>query len=184
MNPDLSKRFQMWFSDPFEWLRHKKNLPEERQVSFDGGFVAMSMGCMLCERYFRAKTNTEKPLERGESKKKKNKGYNERFKREAAKELGISKSKFDIFWAVYRHGIQHQGMPRKVYRKYAGRTITYRSLMSENNTHTPEQEIDGDIIWIKISPWKFTKRMIELFERDSAALESGFHHAFADIFQK
>jgi len=173
------KRFQMWFARPFEFLRHKKEVAGE----WDGGYIAIAIGCMLCERYFRAKTNTEKPLERIGSKKKKNKGYNQKFRSEAAKNLGISKTKFDMFWIIYRHGVQHQGMPRKVFRKQAGKTVIYQAWISEDFTDVPVEEEKGDVILVKISPWKFAKRMIDLFTNDLPALEVGFHHAFADRYQ-
>ena len=138
---------------------------------------------MLCERYFRAKTGTEKPLEKHESKKKKNKGYNQRFVKAAAEQLGLSKNKFEIFWTIYRHGVQHQCMPRKVFRKKHGKTVVYQAWINEDFTDVPVEEESEEIILVKISPWKFAKRMIELFEKDAAALEIGFHHAFADRYQ-
>jgi len=179
IDESYEKRFQMWFAQPFESLRHKRAVAGD----WDGGYIAIAIGCMLCERYFRAKTDTEKPLEKSESKKKKNKGYNQKFKSEAAKILGISKIKFDRFWTIYRHGVQHQGMPRKVFRTTGGRTVIYQAWISENFTDIPVEEEKGNVVLVKISPWKFTKKMIDLFTEDPSALEIGFHHAFADRYE-
>jgi hypothetical protein len=91
----LMERFDGWFVNPIEKL---KELPEG-----DGGFLALSAALFLCERYYRALTETLY-----------GKRDDETFKIEAAKDLGLSLDDFKLFWVVYRHGIQHQGTPKKI----------------------------------------------------------------------
>ena len=89
----LTERFDGWFVKPIEKL---KELPEG-----DGGFLALSAALFLCERYYRALTDTLY-----------GKRDDETFKVAAAKDLGLSPEDFNSFWIVYRNGVQHQGTPR------------------------------------------------------------------------
>lgn len=47
-NPNSETKLERWFVAP---LNEVRKLPNG-----DGGFVALSIGCQLCERYYRAIT--------------------------------------------------------------------------------------------------------------------------------
>src|SRR5688572_30425857 len=89
----LWTRFEGWFWKPIEKLK------ECHQG--DGAFLAMSASLALCERYYRTVTNTHEGQKDDLT-----------FRKAAAKDLGVEYWKFEIFWKVFRHGIQHQGMPK------------------------------------------------------------------------
>ena len=89
----LMERFEGWFVSPIEKL---KELPEG-----DGGFLALSAALFLCERYYRAKTNTHE------------KKKSPLFMKAAAQDMGLSLIDFNRFWQVYRNGMLHQGMPKR-----------------------------------------------------------------------
>ena len=155
----FTERFEGWFVKPIEKL---KELPEG-----DGGFLALSAALFLCERYYRTLTNTHEGQKDDES-----------FKRSAATDLGLDLKEFKCFWKVYRHGIQHQGMPRT----YVEKNITYKWQMDEGFNAIPEIcPIDNQTREIQINPWKFAELMIEKFKAHPEILEDATLHAFGEV---
>lgn len=181
MQLSIEQRFRMWFVRPYEVLRNRAQ--EENDIDWNGAYVALSIGCMLCERYFRAKTNTSDVLTREAAEQPANMGYSRRFLKAASAHFGLSVAKFERFWTCYRNGIQHQGMPRRVFRKLHGRVVVYKGWISEDVdfTHIPTEEVSGSEVKIKLNPWAFTRHIIDLFLSDQDTLTVGFHHAFADV---
>jgi hypothetical protein len=177
----IEQRFRMWFVRPYEVLQSRPQCEDD--IDWNGAYVALAIGCMLCERYFRAKTSTTEVLTREAAKLDENVGYNRRFHKAAASHFGLSVAKFERFWTCYRNGVQHQGMPRKVFRRVHGQTIVYKSWISADVefTHVPTEETTENEVRIKLNPWAFTSHIIQLFLNDPNALEIGFHHAFAQI---
>jgi len=166
MKPSASytERFEGWFVKPIEKLRE---LPEG-----DGGFLALSAALFLCERYYRTMTNTHE-----------NSSDDNAFKQEAARDLGVSLHDFMLFWRVYRHGIQYQGMPRKVYDKNAN--LTYKWHLDESFAGVPEiHQIDAQNSEIRLNPWKFAELVIEKFRADPSLLQKATVHAFGEVIEK
>lgn len=173
------ERFEMWFADPLEFLEHKKTLtPSVRHKMFDGAFMAMSLGLFLFERYYRVKSGTHdaEPDPRPGD-------WDSRFKRCASIDLNIDYDFLEAFWSVFRNGIQHQGMPRRVLRGYKKKGKVWHLW-----------DIDGDypalphVHWkptgemvICINPWKFASFMVNRLKNEHRILQEGFEHAFGDI---
>ena len=167
------ERFDMWFSRPFYVL--EQGHPEDSK-EWNGALLAISLGLFLCERFYRIATSThDDPPDPRPS------DWDSRFKDEAAKDLNIDREFFEAFWAVYRNGVQHQGMPRKTFRGYNGKKIWQRWDMSVDYHDLPQAFWDGADLVICLNPWAFTKRMIKKFSDAPAELAKGFNHAFGEV---
>jgi hypothetical protein len=160
MKPGVShmERFDGWFVKPIEKL---KELPEG-----DGGFLALSAALFLCERYYRASTNTLH-----------GKRDDETFKMEAAKDFGISLDDFKCFWMVYRNGIQHQGTPQKYFDK---NRVKYTSHISEEfDKAIPEiHKINAYKRVIRLNVWKFADLIITKFKTNPEVFEKAIARTF------
>ena len=155
----FTERFDGWFANPIEKL---KELPEG-----DGGFLALSAALLLCERYYRTLTGTHEGSRDDES-----------FKVEAAKDLGIDLNDFKRFWKVYRHAVQHQGMPRR----HVENKVTYKYHMHDSFEGIPEiHKIDAHTQEIRLDPWKFAELMISKFHAKPTVLENATMHAFGEV---
>lgn len=175
------KRFRMWFSDPLEFIQHKKPLnPKERHDGFDGAFLAMSLGLFLFERYYRIKSGTHdvepNPNTTG-------KNWEAEFKKQASAELNIDLDFLTAFWAVFRNGVQHQGMPKRVHRGYKnkGKIWHYWDISVDYPVLPQAHWLSANEMVICISPWKFAEFMVQKFEAEPNALDQGFNHAFGEV---
>ena len=158
-NATFEERFEGWFVRPIEKL---KELPEG-----DGGFLALSAALFLCERYYRTVTKTHEGSRDDKS-----------FKKEAAADLGVPESDFVLFWKVYRHGVQHQGMPRRCVEN----GVTYRAHMHESFGAVPRvDKIDARTSEIRLDPWKFADLIIKKFRDNPSVLKDATLHAFAEV---
>lgn len=156
----LEERFDGWFVQPIEKL---KELPEG-----NGGFLALSAALFLCERYYRTLTNTHEDSKDNKS-----------FKVEAAKDMGLELNDFETFWKVYRHGIQHHGMPKRLVEH----GITYKWQMDESFNAIPQIHIiDAHTKAIRLNPWKFAELIISKFKADPTILGKATLHAFGEVF--
>lgn len=157
----LMERFNGWFVLPIEKL---KELPEG-----DGGFVALSAALFLCERYYRALTNTLH-----------GKKDNETFKIAAAKDLGLDFEDFNSFWIVYRNGIQHQGTPKKyIDRK---KQVKYFFHISDEFSGIPEiYKINAYKREIRLNIWMFADLIIEKFKTNPDVFQKALSHTFPEV---
>lgn len=156
------ERFEGWFAQPIAKLRE---VPDG-----DGAWVALSVALFLCERYYRTVTNTQEDSR-----------DSDRFKQEAASDLGITPAKFPIFWSVYRNGIQHQGMPRKYLDRATG--ITYYAEIHESYYEIPSFVPYDSATWaVRISPWRFADLIVEKYRQNPAVLEQAVVHALAVVY--
>ena len=154
-------KLQKWFIEPLRVLR---SLPDG-----DGAFIALSIGCQLCERFYRAKTQTQE-IQDGVP-----------FQEEAGRSLGVGEDHFKRFWKVFRHGMQHQGSPKSF--QLGG--ISYKWRISAAYKDVPEEVVvDSNTTVIQIDPWKFADGMVKRFLNEPAVLDSAIMHAFGDIYQK
>ncbi len=154
------ERFEGWFIEPINKL---KECPEG-----DGGFLAMSAALFLCERYYRTITNTHEYTK-----------DNLAFKKTAANDLGVDENEFKIFWIIYRHGIQHQGMPKK----YIDKGVTYGWRMDDSFNGIPEfEKIEDEKFVIKINPWKFADIIKNKYKNNPEILEKATVHTFGEVF--
>jgi len=156
------ERFEGWFCEPIEKLR--TCCPEG-----NGGYLAMSAALYLCERYYRTVTNTHE----WEARKDGNS-----FLQAAAGDLNVDPEDFRIFWTVYRHGIQHQGMPRRMEEK----GITYIWQMSNDFPAIPTfVQINPITKAIRIEPWKFAELIISKYRNNPDVLQKATEHAFGEV---
>jgi len=160
-NATLWERFEGWFLKPIEKL---KDCPDG-----DGAFLAMSAALFLCERYYRTATNTHDGSTDDLS-----------FRRAAAKDLGIAETKFEIFWKVFRHGIQHQGMP-KLFRDKSG--VEYRWNIGVAYPALPFFiTAKPQIIIIAINPWGFAELICDKYRGNPALLSKATVHVFGEVY--
>ena len=154
----LLERFEGWFVAPIDKL---KELPEG-----DGAFIAMSVGLFLCERFYRTKTNTHE-----------GQGGDLAFRAEAAADLGVSPDTFEVFWKVFRHGIQHQGMPKEISLQNPERH--FRWDITSHADGTPKIiPCDATHFMVEVNPWKFCDSMIQKFRDEPEILDKAESHAF------
>lgn len=159
MNPESLEKFVRWFVVPLNTIR---NIPNG-----DGAFIALSIGCQLCERFYRAKTKTQE-VQVGLP-----------FQEEAGRSLGVGEDGFKRFWKAFRHGMQHQGAPKS----FQENGINYKWRISGDLQSIPEEVvIDASTTVIQIDPWKFADRMVQQFLNESDVLDDAISHAFGDIY--
>jgi hypothetical protein len=163
MKPGAShmERFEGWFVKPIEKL---KELPEG-----DGGFLALSAALFLCERYYRALTDTLY-----------GKRDDETFKIEAAKDLGLSLEDFNCFWIVYRNGVQHQGTPKKYIDKK--KQLKYFFHIDEEFSGIPEiHKTNAYKREIRLNVWKFANLIINKFKTNPAVFQKAISSMFPEV---
>ena len=130
MPTDL-ERFIRWYIVPIQLL---KQIPNG-----DGAFAALSIGFLLCERYYKIKhtlPEDDKSV----------------FKNEAAKDMDINMEFFSVFWSTYRNGLMHVGNPMPYDR--AG--IKYKWRISHEFDEFPTYYDKDGFRFICLDPWKFT----------------------------
>lgn len=163
MKPDatLWERFDGWFCQPIEKL---KKCPEG-----NGAFLAMSAALFLCERYYRTLTETQEGQKDSQP-----------FLDAAARDLAIDPEMFKMFWKVYRHGIQHQGMPRE----WIIDGYTYRWNMSAAFSAKPTfHNFAATTKEIRIDPWKFADLIKEKWQNHPELLQKATVHVFGEVVQ-
>ena len=134
--------FDRWFVSPLGQL---ESIPNG-----DGGFIALATCCFLYERYAIAIIK--------KSGKKANKPS---LIRQFADDFGTNEETAKAFWAVVRDGILHQGLPKQSQhgmKNLPGYILHY--------SFTVPVEL-GD--WrvepaLKIQPWRFMHKVIELWQ--------------------
>jgi hypothetical protein len=164
MKPGAShmERFDGWFVKPIEKL---KELPEG-----DGGFLALSAALFLCERYYRAFTETLYE-----------KKDDETFKIAAAKDLGLSLEDFNCFWIVYRNGVQHQGTPMKKYIDKKNQ-LKYFFHIDDKFNEIPEiYKINAYKREIRLNVWKFADLIIKKFKTNPAVFQKAISNTFPEV---
>jgi len=157
----LEERFDGWFVKPIEKL---KELPEG-----DGGFLALSAALFLCERYYRAVTDTLS-----------GKRDDETFKIAAAKDLGLSLEDFNSFWIVYRNGVQHQGMPRKYIDKK--KELKYFFHIDEEFSGIPQiHKINAYKREIRLNVWKFAGLIVSKYKSNPEVFQKAISNTFPEV---
>jgi len=157
----LMERFDGWFIKPIEKL---KEMPEG-----DGGFLVLSATLFLCERYYRALTDTLN-----------GRRDDEKFKIAAAKDLCLSLEDFNSFWIVYRNGIQHQGTPKKYIDKK--NKIKYFFHISDEFKGIPEvYKINAYKREIRLNVWKFADLIINKFKTNEAVFRKAVSRTFPEV---
>lgn len=162
------QKFIKWYVRPYNRLK--------RIEGGDGAFVALSIGFFLCERYYRIKSNTI--TKQTESK---------QFLEAAARDFNCDVHLFKAFWNLFRHGIQHQGSPKKKYKAHwlPGKpTIRVNWAIGHDLPHRPAYVTTDNTKRIGIDPWKFTRFILTRFLEHPRMLERSVSHAFGSDLQQ
>jgi len=134
------KHFELWFANP---------LNELEQRSEHGAFLAFMVSFSLFERFVKSKLDAE------------NRNGKEFFDEDAAV-LGIDRQLFGDFWDMYRVGIMHYLQPK--IGKKDGLLLSWE--IAAEYGELPEYFLDTEenIWFIRISPWKWAKLTVRLWE--------------------
>jgi hypothetical protein len=160
------ERFIRWFVVPLSTL---KAIPNG-----DGAFVAMSIGCFLCERYYRSVTGTQDDYRKTD------------YIKAAAKDLKVDGPFFAAFWDIFRNGVQHQATPKAASRAdgNANRVKHYKWRISSDYDAIPTRYFSRGFSVICLDPWKFAELMISKFLNEPSRLSEVSTHSFGDIWTK
>lgn len=157
-NPPIDEElFKRWFCAPLEGLK--------KHDDGDGAFIALAIGFMLFERYYRIVTSTQEIVDVTIAI---NKG---------AEEMGVSKEFFSIFWSTFRNGLLHQGTP-KVYQR-GGRTYKWR--IDGSFEHYPTYIDEPGVRVICLNPWTFSEYAVQKFANDPTRLNGSILYRFGTI---
>lgn len=156
---DLQK-FTRWYDNTVRGLALHPN--------GDGAFVALSVGFLLFERYYRIVTTTQDDIAFDVGR---NRG---------ADEMDVNKEFFSIFWSTYRNGLMHQGTP-KVYER-AGRY--HKWMIDAEFEEYPTYYDDGGFRFICLNPWRFTDYVLHKFKANPGALNGSVNYKLGSIYDK
>lgn len=156
---DLQK-FTRWYENSVRGLSIHPN--------GDGAFVALSVGFLLLERYYRIETTTQDDL------------HFDTGRDRGADEMDVNRTFFRIFWKTYRHGLMHQGTPKIV----SEANIDYKWLIDTEFHEYPTYLDDGGFRFICLNPWKFTAYAIQKFKAKPANLLGSLTYRLGKILDK
>lgn len=130
-------QFRSWYYEPLKTL--------ETMPSGQGGFVAVATACFLYERYAVA-------ILKSQGKKANRAGI----VIQLSNDFEVDGETAEVFWKVIRDGILHQGMPlRSDDLPIWGFHDAYPALDLVINDNGP---------FLKVQPWKFTERVLQLWD--------------------
>lgn len=89
--------------------------------------------------------------------------------------MKLTEHEFEGFWNVYRHGINHQGSPKKF------KSFNWEISDSFDGTPAFRSEADASTT-ILIDPWKFWDYVFHKYEQQPDILAKSDTHAFGDIY--
>lgn len=131
----------------------------------DGAFVALSVGFLLFERYYRIVTNTQD---------------DEHFnvgRDRGADEMDVNRTFFRIFWKTYRHGLMHQGTPKIV----SEGGCDYKWMIDAEFHEYPTYYDTAGFRFICLNPWKFTGYAIGKFKANPGNLNGSLTYKLGNI---
>ena len=151
--------FDRWFVSPLEQL---ESIPNG-----DGGFIALATCCFLYERYAAAiikksgrKANTPSKI------------------RQFADDFGTNEETAKVFWTVVRDGILHQALPKQ--SEYGRKNLP--GYILHHSFTMPVELVDwGGEPALKIQPWRFKFRVIELWQDNIELLDESESFPFPRI---
>ena len=156
MNEDQMS-FDLWYVQP---LKSLQNMPNGR-----GGFVALATACLLYERYAIADLkNQQKKTDR------------HAILNNIMIDFSVDYETAKAFWDVIRDGLLHQAMPMQQKRNA---TLPSWGFHHDYPVMSLE-EINGEQ-FLKVQPWKFMDRVLELWEDNFNLLSSNGSFPWATI---
>ena len=150
-------RFSLWYIEP---LRTLESMPGGH-----GGFIALATACFLYERYATAILSVQgRKADRAAK------------LNQLVSDFGVDHATAEAFWDVIRDGLLHQGMPMQ---KRQG-TALPRWAFSENYPPLALESISGEM-WLKVQPWKFMNKVLDLCDSNFELLSQSGSFPWASI---
>jgi hypothetical protein len=157
---DPEDLFHLWYVNPLKTL--------ESEIGADAGFIAISISCFLYERYATA------VLEQRSTAGAKTK---QEIQQQLARDFEIDERTANYFWDVIRNGLLHGGMPKQRDRK----KDLPRWVFSQSFDKPIEMADREDDLILKIQPWLFTHKVLNLWKADLDLLEQSRGFPWANI---
>jgi hypothetical protein len=154
------ERFVRWFEVPYSGLK--------AHPDGDGAFVALSIGFLLFERYYRIVTGSQDEVAVDKAR---NKG---------AEDMNVNKEFFSVFWSTYRNGLMHQGTPQ-IYERTGKK---YKWMIDATFEAYPTYFDYNGFRFICLNPWKFTEFAMSKFLNDPDRLNGSVTYQLGIIDDK
>ena len=158
---DAVNLFKRWYEVPLKEL--------EKIPNGDGGLVVLGSACFLYERYASALID-----ERGD------KVTEDAKIDQMAADFGVDKDTAEVFWRTVRHGMLHQGMPLMQTR--SGKPVAGWETTSDYPAMGTEDH--GGNIVLKLQPWKFRDRVLQLWDSRPDLIAKSQSFPWASIYMK
>ena len=158
--PTDMQKFTRWYDNTIRGL--------SLHPSGDGAFVALSVGFLLFERYYRIITVTQ---------------HVDNFnvgRDRGADDMDVNRTFFRIFWKTYRHGLMHQGTPQIV----SEGGIDYKWMIDAEFHEYPTYYDDSGFRFVCLNPWKFAEYAIGKFKANPANLNGSLTYKLGSIYDK
>jgi hypothetical protein len=156
--PTPKELFDCWYAIPLKYL---EGLPNGT-----GAFVALAVSCFLYERYATAYLK-----DNGKSANDKN-----RIK-QLASDFQVDENTANAFWNVVRNGFLHQGMGLQ--KNNQGGSFPEWAVSHDFPCIALEEGSPG---LLKIQPWLFRDRVLELWERRPDLIEKNDSFPWATVW--
>lgn len=154
---DHAELFSRWYLQPLKVLQ---DLP-----SGDGGFIALATSCYLYERYAIAAI-----IRDGGD------GTRDQIIKRLSEDFSIDNEAATFFWDIVRNGVLHQGMPKQ---QQHGQSLP-RWAFHHSYPAISLEEVDDQPL-LKVEPWRFMERVIELWEANLELLNDNQSFPWARI---
>lgn len=153
------KLFHLWYIEPLRAL--------ESEIGADAGFIAISIGCFLYERYATA-TLKQQPAASARREDK---------MRQLALDFEIGEEAAEYFWSIIRDGLLHGGMPKQRDRsQHLPRWVFSQSF----DQPIALASLEGRLL-LRVQPWLFWHRVVDLWQENLHLLEESNSFPWADI---
>jgi hypothetical protein len=151
--------FQRWFARPFKVL-------EEKLDHGDGGFIVLATSCFLYERYAKAILKEHGAM-----------GNTDGIYARLQDDFDVDADTAKLFWEIIRNGFLHFGMP-KLFE--GGKPIA--DGWQTSNYDVPMEIDRSSGVVLKVNPWRFGSRVVELVEARPDTLEINGSFPWASIW--
>jgi hypothetical protein len=155
--PSDKELFELWFAQPLRKL--------EAMPGGQGGFIALATSCLLYERLAKAFLSS-----------KSLKADTQALIMQLASDFSVDEPTATAFWSVIRSGLLHQAMPLQQKQK----APLPKWAFHPDYPLMALEQINGSP-FLKVQPWKFMKRVLELWESNVALLSGSQSFPWATV---
>jgi hypothetical protein len=156
--------FKRWFEEPIPLLESNP----------DNAFIALMASFALCERYFKSKLHADGK-----------KADTQNMFLEAATTFGVDKKLFADFWEIYRNGIAHFLQPQIIKGGKNGLDLGWEISADAGFSEFPiyHFRVDENDWVVRINPWHWCKKNIDLWMARPDLLNSLSHVPFGAVYE-